>query len=291
MNYSIKLKEIVAKLRAPGGCPWDREQTHDSLKPYLLEETFEVLEALNEKKPDKIREELGDLLLQVYLHAQIAQENGDFRIEEVYDILSEKLIRRHPHVFGDVTARTSEEVLINWDKIKRQEKRESTQNNGNNGNNAKEAKLSETENLEADDKKNEWLPLADLPVTLSSLLRSTKAGKRASKLKFDWENSKQVREKVLEELDELDQESDAEKISEEFGDLLFTLSQWARHKKIDPETALHKANHKFEKRFHRMLELYRRNSGSKHIESFMELDMETKENYWQESKQSLKTSE
>ncbi len=264
MSPYQRLKEIVSRLRAPDGCPWDREQTHTSLRANLIEESYEVLEAIDQGNPKALQEELGDLLLQVFLHAEIASEQNNFTIDDVLEQLSDKLVRRHPHVFSDVKADTTAEVLRNWDQIKRQEKTVTVLN-----------------------------PFADLPVTLSSLFRAYKSGKKAAKLHFDWQNSKEVLRKIHEEMQELEQAASHDNEEEEFGDLLFALAQWARHRQIDPETALHMANRKFEARFLRMLEIQQGKLPNRPLDqtldSFSRLSDAEKDLLWEEAKKSLRS--
>ena len=211
------LKEIMKELRQK--CPWDRKQTHESLKKYLLEEAYEVIDAIERKDWQALKEELGDLLLQPIFHARIAEEEGKFNIDDVVDHLCKKLIERHPHVFGEEKAQSAEEVLKNWEKRKI-EKRSSV--------------------------------LEGVPKAMPALMRAEKLQKKASKVGFDWSDISQVEEKVKEEWNEFWQalkEGDREKIEHEFGDLLFALVNLARFLKIDPEEALQKANERFIKRF------------------------------------------
>ena len=211
------LKGIMKELRQK--CPWDRKQTHESLKKYLLEEAYEVIDAIERKDWQALKEELGDLLLQPIFHARIAEEEGKFNIDDVVDHLCRKLIERHPHVFGEEKAQSAEEVLKNWEKRKI-EKRSSV--------------------------------LEGVPKAMPALMRAEKLQRKASKVGFDWSDISQVEEKVKEEWNEFWQalkEGDREKIEHEFGDLLFALVNLARFLKIDPEEALQKANERFIKRF------------------------------------------
>lgn len=225
MSQFHTLIEIMARLRSSGGCPWDREQTHQSLKPYLIEETYEVIDALESGTDADIAEELGDLMLQVVFHAQIAKEEGRFTIEDVVMAISEKLIRRHPHVFGDVKASTSEQVLVNWQKIKIQEK----------------SKQSQKTSI-----------LSGVPRHLPALHRAQQLQEKAARAGFDWENISDVANKVQEEVQEFlsaYQNENREHCVEEFGDLLFALVNLARFLNINPEEALTQCNNKFQKRF------------------------------------------
>lgn len=223
---------IMARLRAPGGCPWDREQTFDTIMPYTLEETYEVFDAIERRAWPELKDELGDLLLQVLFYAEIADEAGYFTLRDVAENLSEKLIRRHPHVFGDVAAADANAVLRNWDEIKREEK---------------SAKVEPEQPSSMMD---------DIPRSMPAMLEARKLGSRAAKVGFDWPNVDGLFDKLAEESRELrhEIESDAvtdraEKIEEELGDLLFTAVNLARHLRVDPEFALRKANAKFRQRF------------------------------------------
>jgi nucleoside triphosphate diphosphatase len=216
----------MARLRAPGGCPWDREQNFDTIKPYLLEETYEVLEAIDQRDWPGLAEELGDLMLQAVFFAQMASEEGKFRIDDSLDAICEKLIRRHPHVFGDGTAKTSDDVKRRWDEIK------------------------------ADEKKEKGQPqqgrLDSVPRQLPALVEAQQISSKAAAVGFDWENPGQVLEKLDEELRELDQAREtgsAAELEGEMGDLLFVLVNLARFFKVDPEQALRKTNAKFRRRF------------------------------------------
>jgi MazG family protein len=220
-----KLCEIVAKLRAPDGCPWDREQTNESLLPAVIEEAYETAEAARSQDDAHFREELGDLLLLVVMHAQIAQETGRFDIENVIGQVSDKLIRRHPHVFGTSEARDAGAVLKQWEAIKREEK-----NGGSHY-------------------------LASLPKALPALVRAQKAQSKAARVNFDWAALRDVMAKVEEELRETKeaiQSRQQERIEDEIGDLLFAVVNLARKSKIDAESALQSATDKFVSRFNRL---------------------------------------
>src|SRR6058998_1254424 len=222
-----KLCDIVAKLRAPGGCPWDREQTHESLLPALIEEAYEVTEAARAKNDAHFCEELGDLLLLVVMHAEIAQESGRFNIDNILQEISDKLVRRHPHVFGTSDARDSGAVLKQWEAIKREEKRSDSHY------------------------------LASLPRALPALLRAQKAQSKAARVNFDWTELRDVMAKVEEELRETKeaiQSQQQEKVEDEIGDLLFAVVNLARKCKIDAESALQSATDKFVARFNRLEE-------------------------------------
>lgn len=224
------LVEVVATLRGPEGCPWDKEQTHRSLTPYAIEEATELAEAIESGDSERTKDELGDVLLQVVLHSQIAREAGTFDLNDVIENLNQKMIRRHPHVFGDVQAPDAATVVKNWEQIKKGE----AQSKG-----AKKTAL-------------------DVPVALPALQRSGKIGSRTRKLGFDWENAEQVLEKVREEMGELEEacESEDEKhIRHELGDLLFSLAQLSRHLGFEPEQCLRETNQRFENRFEKMLSM------------------------------------
>lgn len=218
------LADLLVRLRGEGGCPWDREQDHLTLRPYLLEETYEVLEALNEENMDKLCEELGDLLLQIVFHAQIASENRFFNLNDVVGGISEKMIRRHPHVFGAVTVKNSYEVHLNWEKIKEEEKNRQP-----------------TAHL-----------LDDVSRTLPALMRAVKLQKKAAGVGFDWPDYRGAMEKCYEELTELKEalaSRDEKEVEKEMGDLFFSLVNLARLINVEPETALAAASEKFVKRF------------------------------------------
>src|SRR5438105_3428380 len=220
-----KLCEIVAKLRGPGGCPWDREQTHESLLPATIEEAYEVAEAARAKKDAHFREELGDLLLLVVMHAEIAREAGRFDINNVVDDVTEKLVRRHPHVFGKSDARDSGAVLKQWEAIKREEKRSDPHY------------------------------LASLPRALPALMRAQKAQSKAARVNFDWTELRDVVAKLEEELRELKQamaSADPARTEEEIGDVLFAVVNLARKCRLDAESALQRGTDKFVTRFNRL---------------------------------------
>lgn len=219
-----RLRLIMHQLRAPGGCPWDREQTHESLVSNMLEEAYEMVDAIREQDAAHMKEELGDVLLQVVFHAEIAQESGSFDFNDVAREISDKLIRRHPHIFSDTVAHDTETVLSNWEKIKREER-----------NSEEKPYLHGTGN------------------GLPALLRAVKLQKKAGKVNFDWPDSEAVIEKIKEELEEVldtkKKKEGAARLEEELGDLLFAVSNLCRKEGIDPELALNTANAKFERRF------------------------------------------
>jgi tetrapyrrole methylase family protein / MazG family protein len=220
------LVAILHRLRSPGGCPWDAEQTHQSLRPYLIEEAYEVLEALDADDDRELRDELGDLLLQVVFHSELAAERGAFTIDDVVDAICSKLVRRHPHVFADVSVESSADVARNWTAIKRQERAE----RGNADSSA----------------------IDGVPRSLPALTRAHRIGEKASSVGFDWPGADDAREKVREELAEADAAAgsgDPDALSEEIGDLLFAVVSWSRLSGIHAEVALEKALGKFADRF------------------------------------------
>ncbi len=229
-----RLARIMAQLRAPGGCPWDREQTLASLKTYLLEETYETLDAIDAGDPAGHRDELGDLLLQVVFQSEITQEAGTFGLAEVATAIADKLVRRHPHVFGDTEARTASDVSKNWERIKAEERAKSG-------------------------KKQAKGTLDGVPKAFPALLRALRTGEKASAVGFDWTRAADVRAKVYEEWSELDQalaarEKNADatnqaQVAEELGDLLFSIANLSRHLGVDPEDALRRTLEKFQNRF------------------------------------------
>jgi tetrapyrrole methylase family protein/MazG family protein len=252
-----KLREIIATLRGPNGCPWDIKQTHQSLKKYLIEEAYEVIEAIDERDYDHLIEELGDVLLQVLLHAQIGEDDGYFKIEDVIEGLAEKMVRRHPHVFGgDRTAETAEEVVKNWQEIKAEEKGIYTKS-----------------------------ILDEVGRSLPNLIRAFELQKKAAKVGFDWPDVSRAWEKVKEEIAEFEREmqngGDNEKSAGEFGDILFALVNVARYYKINPDEALFMTNQKFIRRFH-FIEEKVRESGR----AIEEYTLEELDSFWEEAKKS-----
>jgi tetrapyrrole methylase family protein/MazG family protein len=237
-----RLAAVQARLRAPDGCPWDREQTHASLRTYLIEETYEVLEALDSGDDAKFAEEMGDLLLQIVFHSQIAKEEGRFSVSDVIREIHDKMVRRHPHVFGEKRAKDSAEVLKNWEQLKKEERAAAGRKNGSGSREeAKDASL-----------------LDGVSKALPAALEGFQLTRRAARIGFDWDNVEGVFEKMNEEAGELRQAlsaKDAHKAEEEMGDLLFAAVNLARYLHIDPEIALKKANAKFSVRFRRMEEL------------------------------------
>jgi tetrapyrrole methylase family protein / MazG family protein len=235
------LVELQIRLLAPNGCPWDREQTHESLRTYLIEEAYEVLDALESGDPDKFAEELGDLLLQIILHSQLASQAGRFNVGDVIERVHTKMVRRHPHVFGTDKADSSAQVLKNWEQLKVEERRQDRVARG----------LSAAES--SDDKSASLL--SGIPRTLPAVMEAYQLTRRASRVGFDWPNIAGVLEKLREEVQELETEitnGNTTKIESEAGDLLFSVVNVVRFLKLDPEIALKKANRKFTDRFRDM---------------------------------------
>ena len=249
-----QLLSIMARLRDPeSGCPWDIKQDFDSIAPYTIEEAFEVAEAIAQRDYPELKEELGDLLLQVVFHSQMAREQGLFDFNEVVQVLCDKMIRRHPHVFGDDPAADEQAVKANWEQIKQQER--------------------------ADKGREHDSALDGVPAGLPALQRAAKVQKKAAKVGFDWPEAGPVREQVsleLAELDEALQNGHKDAIEDELGDVIFTLVNLSRHLKVDPEQALRKATAKFEKRF-RTMEQHQ-------PEPLKNLDAEALEAAWQAAK-------
>jgi tetrapyrrole methylase family protein/MazG family protein len=258
-----ELVAVQARLRAPGGCPWDREQTHLTLRTYLIEEAYEVLDAIEKGNSQNLTEELGDLLLQVLFHADLARETGAFDISNVITGIRDKMIRRHPHVFGDVKAETAGEVLKNWAQLKAKEKQAASPRGGN----------AEKPNLSA---------LDGVPRNLPALLEAYQITRRAAQVGFDWERVEGIFDKLEEETAELREAlaaSNRRAAEEEVGDLLFSLVNLARFLKLDPEVALKYSNSKFKERFQDM-EGAALHSG----QSLSELSKEELEVLWESSK-------
>jgi ATP diphosphatase len=284
---------IMERLRAPGGCPWDREQTFDSIKPYTLEETYEVLEAIDNRDWPELAGELGDLLLQVLFYAEMAKEQSSFSIDDVLDRLSTKLISRHPHVFGDVKADTSAEVKRNWEALKVEERKQ-RQNSGLEGNSTLATKKNAKRSI-----------LAGVSSAMPSLLEAYKLSSRAAQTGFDWPNIEGLFDKLNEETSELREQLDQfpppgprphgrgtagsgrapipeelqARLEEEVGDLFFVLVNIARYLSLDPESALRKTNRKFKRRFQWMEDRLQKSGRSPD-----QTPMEELESLWQQAK-------
>lgn len=253
MSNFPSLVRIMERLRGEGGCEWDRVQTHASLRQYLLEEAHEVVDAISRKDPGLLREELGDLLLQILFHAQIAREQGDFDITDVISSISEKMVRRHPHVFSDASASTPEAVSLQWEQIKK------TMEN-----------------------RNHSSLIGGVPRSFPALLRGAKITKKAARAGFDWENTGQVLRKVEEEMEELKEAisgGEPEKMEHELGDMLFALVNLARFLNVNPEVAMASANERFERRFEAM-EKIAEESGC----SIEKTDLQTLDLFWEKAK-------
>lgn len=245
-NPPTTLRAVMARLRDPeGGCPWDLKQDHQTLAKYLREEAAEVLDALAAHVPGDgaseahLKEELGDLWLQVVFHAQLASERGAFDLDGIEAAIVDKLVRRHPHVFGDVAVDGAEGVLVNWEAIKAEER-------------AAKGEAAERRLLEG------------LAASLSPMEEAMEIGRRCAKVGFEWPDLDGVMDKVAEELDELRAESEAQRVEEEFGDLLFSLIQWARYKGLDPDRALRRQMARFKNRFEKVEDDARAAGGWEH---------------------------
>ena len=265
-----KLAAVMSRLRAPGGCPWDREQTHNTLRTYLIEEAYEVLDALDSHDDAKFAEELGDLLLQVLFHAQIAAEERRFSINDVIREIHDKMVRRHPHVFGTVSAKTSADVLRNWEQIKKHERA---------------SKQGSSSSLTSSTSKPSFTSFLDgVPHALPALLEGFQLTRKAARIGFDWDNVEGIFDKLHEETSELREvlhkKEPPERIEGELGDLLFVAVNLARFLHVDPELAMKKANAKFTRRFHEM-ERIAREQGT----TLADVPRAQLESLWDQSKQ------
>ncbi|MDF9758547.1 tetrapyrrole methylase family protein/MazG family protein [Peribacillus simplex] len=253
-----KLRQVIAELRGPGGCPWDKKQTHESLKKYLIEEAYELIDSIDEEDDEGMVGELGDVLLQVMLHSQIGEDEGMFTVDDVIEGITAKMIRRHPHVFGDVEVNGEEDVLVNWQKIKEDEKGSETK-----------ASISILDGIEK---------------SLPNLIRAEEYQKRAAKVGFDWDEVSEAWKKVIEEVQELEEEilspnRDVERIKSELGDLFFALVNISRYYDIQAEEAVYKANQKFHQRF-----TYIEESIQRADKKFEDYTLEELDSYWDEAK-------
>jgi MazG family protein len=264
------LVTLMARLRSPEGCPWDREQTYETLAPMLLEEAyeaFEAAEAAREGRPHELRDELGDLLFQIVFYAQVAQERGEFTISDVTEAIHSKMVRRHPHVFGDAEAQDSAEVLRNWEAIKAEEKRA-----------AGKAESERTESL-----------LDGVSLKTPALMEAHQLSTKAARVGFDWQRIEDIFDKMHEEIDELraainlhaesEAEADKARVREELGDLLFAVTNIARHLQVEPEAALKSTNRKFRRRFRYIEEELRKRNRMPDAATLKEM-----EELWQEAK-------
>lgn len=243
------LVQIIARLRAPDGCPWDKEQTHKTLRENLLSETYEVMEALDKGTAPELCEELGDLLLQIVLHAQIAKDDKEFDIGDVIESINKKLIHRHPHIFGDVNVKSSKEVMKNWEALKKKEKPE---------------------------RKS---VLEGVPKAMPALAYAYEISRRAVRVGFEWEDLQGVIDKVQEEIGEIKDAKNKEEKTDEIGDLFFTLVNYSRWEGVDPEAALREANRKFYKRFEKVEKL----AGQQGRE-LQKLSLKEWDDLWEEAK-------
>ncbi|MFC1942030.1 nucleoside triphosphate pyrophosphohydrolase [Chloroflexota bacterium] len=249
LSQFTALVEIIARLRAPDGCPWDRQQTHTSLRKNLLAECYEVLEALDEGESSKLCDELGDLLMQIVFHADMATETGDFEMGDVIRGINEKLIHRHPHIFGTEKVQNAEEVSLNWEALKKKERGPDTS------------------------------VLESVPKQMPALSYGQEIQRRVARAGFDWEDINGVIEKLNEEVREFEQAGNPAEKAQEFGDVLFTLVNFARRQGIDSEEALREANRRFYRRFTYMEEVCRRRGST-----FQELSFEEQNALWEEAK-------
>ncbi|MEA5445328.1 nucleoside triphosphate pyrophosphohydrolase [Gammaproteobacteria bacterium AB-CW1] len=256
-----RLRTIMARLRGPGGCPWDREQDFSTIAPYTIEEAYEVDDAIRRGDMDGLRDELGDLLLQVVFHAQMASEASRFDFDDVAEGIADKLVRRHPHVFGNASYASSEEQTADWEAMKAAER----------------------------EARGEQSALDDVPLALPALKRATKLGKRASRSGFDWPDPTGPLDKIREEIREIEEAMEEgaghERLEGEIGDLLFAVTNLARHLKVDAETALRGCNAKFERRYRYVEQRVREQSGGDSV-SLAEMD-----GYWDEAKAEEKRKE
>lgn len=254
LNSFEALLQVISDLRGPDGCPWDKEQTHATLTPYAIEEVHEMVEAIESGDDRHICEELGDVLFQVVLHAQLSKDRGAFTINEVIEAITLKIVRRHPHVFAKTKVSGSDEVLANWEEIKRLEKKDKAPKNG----------------------------VFDVPPGLPALQRAHKIGEKTAKMNFDWPDALPVLAQLKAEIAELEAamtEQDSAHIRHEMGDVLFSAAQLARHLGSEPETALREANRRFSGRFEKMVSY----AGS--LENFIKLSSVEKELLWSRAKQ------
>lgn len=264
LNEFSSLVQATSDLRGPEGCPWDKEQTHESLIPYAIEEVYEMVDALESKDDHDFCDELGDVLFQVVIHAELAKERGAFDIHDVIQAITSKIVRRHPHVFSDVKVNGTKDVLKNWEEIKKNEKE------------MRSAKK-KTESLISS--KSSALAI---PSQLPALQAAEKIGQKTKKYKFDWHQATEVLEKLKSEVQELEQamqNQNSDECTHELGDVLFSAAQLGRHLNIDPEQALRKGNQRFIKRFEAMLAIC-----GKSADEFSLLPYSEKESLWIQAK-------
>ena len=250
-----ELLALMHRLRAPGGCPWDRQQTHESLLPYLIEETYEVVDAVHSRDDRELCEELGDILLQVVFHAELAAERGAFTIDDVITGIYDKLVERHPHVFGDVVVDGAAEVASNWMRIKQDKRRERDESGS---------------------------VLDGVPRGMPALLRAHRLGQRAASVGFDWRSPAEVQTKINEEFDEVERATSDRRREDELGDLLFAVASYVRRHGTNAEIALHRGLDRFEERFRRLERL-----AAEQQADLSALSLEELEALWQRSKREL----
>jgi tetrapyrrole methylase family protein / MazG family protein len=256
LNQFDSLVQVLKDLRGPDGCPWDKEQNHQTLTPYAIEEVHEMVEAIESGVDADMQEELGDVLFQVVLHAQIANERQAFNIQDVIESIVSKIVRRHPHVFSNTQVKNAGEVMQNWEAIKQEEKKNKPKNK----------------------------PVLDVPPSMPALQRSHKIGEKTEKYKFDWTEVKSVIQKLKSEIIELEEaieQKNSDHIQHEMGDVLFSAAQVSRHLNLEPESSLRQANNRFSKRFEAMI---KKTSG---LEGFTNLPSEEKEKLWKQVKREL----
>jgi tetrapyrrole methylase family protein/MazG family protein len=253
LNKFDTFSGIIARLRGPEGCPWDKEQTHQSLRENLLSECYEVLEALDSGESAKLREELGDLLLQIVLQSQIAADSGEFKIDDVIKGITEKIIRRHPHIFGTGKARNADEVAHNWEALKKEEREEGAS------------------------------MLSSVPKAMPALAYALEIQRRVARVGFDWENLDGVIDKLVEEIKEYQAAPNQAEKAREYGDIMFTLANIARREGVDPETALREANSRFYRRFTYMEKLCHQRGLS-----FDKLTFDAQNDLWEEAKRGVR---
>lgn len=256
LNQFDSLVQVLKDLRGPEGCPWDKEQSHQTLTPYAVEEVHEMVEAIESGIDADMQEELGDVLFQVVLHAQIASERQAFNIQDVIEGIVTKIVRRHPHVFANTQVKDSSEVMQNWDAIKQEEKKN----------------------------KPKSKPILDVPPSLPALQRSHKIGEKTEKYKFDWSEVQSVLQQLKSEITELEEaivQKNTEHIQHEMGDVLFSAAQVSRHLNVEPESSLRQANNRFSKRFEAMIKK------TSSVEAFTALPSAEKEKLWKQVKREL----
>ncbi len=257
-----RLLDILERLRSPEGCPWDRAQTRGDIAAYLMDEACEVIDAIHEGSPEDLKEELGDLFFQILFLARMAEEDGQYDMEEIMTAIAEKMIRRHPHVFGTVSANTVEDIRENWEAIKRREK---------------------------DDRDKNQSILQGVPRSLPALSRAMKITKKAARAGFDWPSIDGVIDKVTEEMQELQQslsEENCEGVEEELGDLLFSMVNLCRHAGVDPDRALRRSTEKFSRRF-----LFMERAVFREGKSLESATMDEMDRFWELSKRVSKTGD